>query len=167
MIRLINIDKKNYQNIISLDLGDENIKYVNNISECILEYLYFRKSVIKAIYLDNTSIGFVMIEDKYNTKWITQFLIDKKFQNQGYDSVILKLILRYIQKKYHTKYVYLSIGNLLASNLYLKFGFYQVKDKLSEYYNKNYNKTVYCINLTKFDFNLENKQKLGQSVVKI
>ena len=65
MIRLINIDKKNYQDIISLDPGEVNQKFIDNISECILEYLYLRKSVIKAIYLDETPIGFVMIEDKY------------------------------------------------------------------------------------------------------
>ena len=167
MIRLINIDKKNYQNIISLDPGEIDKKYVDNIADCILEYLYLRKSIIKAIYLDDTPIGFVMIEDKHNNKWIRQFLIDKKYQNKGFGQIALKLILRYIQKKYQSKNVYLSTNNELAIYIYLKFGFNETNDKLNDYYKTHFSETVYSIDLSKFNFNIEIKMNTRMSVVQI
>jgi RimJ/RimL family protein N-acetyltransferase len=108
-----------------------------------------------------------MIEDKHNNKWIRQFLIDKNYQNKGFGQIALKLILRYIQKKYQTKNVYLSTNNELATYIYLKFGFNETKDKLNDYYKTHFNKTVYSIDLSKFNFNIEIKKKTRMSVVQI
>ena len=153
MIRLINIDKKNYKNILKLDPGSDNKQYIDDISECILEYLFYRKSVVKAINLNNITIGFVMIEDKHNNKWIRQLLIDKKFQNQGYGTIALKLIIRYIQKKYYSKKIFLSTNNSKAVSLYIKFGFYKIEDdNLTKYYKEKYSEDIYNLDLTKFDY---------------
>lgn len=166
MIRLINIDKKNYLSIINLNPGEENKEYIDDISECILKHLFYRKSVIKGIYLNETPIGFVMIYNKYNNKWISEFMIDQEYQRKGYGKIALKLIIRYIEKKYFSSKIYLSTNNNLAERLYLKFGFIKLDDSFSDIYKSQTGEDVFVLNLK--DMNYYDAKNLGlDSVLEI
>ena len=82
------------------------------------------------ICLDNTVVGYTalvfdeQISEPQKRYWLWQLMIDKKYQNQGYATAALKLIVDYF-KKQQIPVITLSTkaSNMNALHLYRKFGF--------------------------------------------
>lgn len=57
--------------------------------------------------------------------WLDRFLIDCRYQGNGYGKAALELMIKYLSRKYHEKDIYLSVvkENAVAIRLYQSHGF--------------------------------------------
>ena len=145
MVRLEEINYKNVWKIAKLKVKDSQGDFVASNTQSLIEaYLTLKDNNGKVftfgIFSDDNPIGFLMIgydvidpdEDNipkvsYKNYLIWRFMIDEKYQNQGFGKEALKLAIDFI-KTFPcgiSKYCYLSYepDNLVAKKLYNEFGF--------------------------------------------
>jgi len=144
-ITLRNVTKDNFNNIIELNSGKDNI-YITTNAYTIIESFFDKKiKYVKGIYLNNIPIGLIWSFPKSkNELYISRFMIDKKYQGKGYGKISFNLSLKYFVNKYKPTKLVISSKNEVAINLYKKFGFkdtgkIDVKygDKILEVLTKN------------------------------
>ena len=83
----------------------------------------FNPKNIQIILLNNTPLGYLESEDKENTLFIYNLLIDKSFQNKGIGTGILTILIddAFAQKK--TVQLEVLKVNTRAKQLYQRLGF--------------------------------------------
>ncbi len=128
MIKLKPITKDNIDDVLSLNVRDDQKNYVSSVSDSLAQaYVYSETAYPFAVYNDDTLVGFIMMgyyEVKhYYTLW--KFLIDQRYQNQGYGRQALELGLGYIKEKFNPPDIYTGVapGNTVAKKLYRSVGF--------------------------------------------
>ena len=140
MIELRQVTQENFDEVIKLKVADDQRSFVSSVAESLAQaWLYHNTAFPFAIYADNIPVGFVMLgyyrsRDQY-TLW--KFLIDEKYQNNGYGKKALSLAINYLILTFNAKEVYtgVSIGNEKAKHLYVSFGFREtgiVEDDMEE-----------------------------------
>lgn len=82
------------------------------------------------IYDNTLLIGFAMYglwiyEGENGRVWLDRFLIDERYQHQGYGEKVLMKLINEIFNQYKYDNIFLSLydTNRVAEHLYLKFGF--------------------------------------------
>jgi diamine N-acetyltransferase len=142
MIELRKIDSENVWKVIKLSVNDEQENFVATNTESMIEAFTTITSGGVAlpfgIYNDGCLVGFVMFgygttgdEDEpaiaKNNYEIWRFMIDKKFQHQGFGRKALIASLQYLETMPCGKadYCWLSYEpeNIAAKNLYSSEGF--------------------------------------------
>jgi len=140
MVELRPITKENIDEVLSLDILDDQRAYVSSVAHSLAQaFVYHETAFPFAVYADDAAIGFVMMgyyepREQY-TLW--KFLIDKRYQGNGYGREALKLGIEFVTEKFGAKEIYtgVSIGNVRAKNLYLSFGFKEtglIEDNMEE-----------------------------------
>ena len=129
-IFLTDVDENNWTKLISLKLSEEQLKYVANpIGILARAYVYRNYNArVFAIQKESKIIGMLMIRDikeEPRCYELQQFLIDSRYQNQGYGYRALKLILEYlyIERKYDNVEVCVKKEDAQAIHIYKKIGF--------------------------------------------
>ena len=138
MVILEDITKENWEYIAFLTTNENKMptlveKYLNGNAYSMLEVIYRDSLEMKAIVLcendKKKGIGFVSYgpseDDNGNTVYmLRRFMIDVRFQGQGYGTKALKLVLEEMQKKYGCDEIYLSTvpENEKAIHIYEKAG---------------------------------------------
>ncbi len=128
MISLRLIDAYNFHHVCDLTVDDTQKPFIAPNVYSIAEAKIYPEATIRAIYFDQTPIGFLMFSRtmKDNNKpWIMRFMIDHKFQGLGYGKIALNQALQLIQATYGVSSVYLSAhkNNTAAIRFYEAFGF--------------------------------------------
>lgn len=134
-IALKRITRKNYREIIKLEVKPEQRKLVASNAVSLADAYFYRAAWFRAIYADNIPIGFVMLADlslKY--KIITHYkpriflwrlMIAKEYQGEGYGYKAMMLIIEHVRSKSKFKELMTSYvptdGN--AGKFYEKLGF--------------------------------------------
>lgn len=86
------------------------------------------------IFVDGALVGFIMHAYEKGTRnmyWINGFLIDEKYQGQGYGKAALGEMVRLITQQFgECEEIRLTVhkNNVPARNLYLGFGFHPTGD---------------------------------------
>ena len=86
------------------------------------------------IYEDNKPVGFFCLDynpDKNSTYWLCGFMIDKKYQRQGYGKAALIKIVDYLKTNHpncNTLGLTVDPRNIPAQNMYKDFGFTDTGD---------------------------------------
>ena len=85
MVKLKEINKENFWEVIELGVKDEQKEYVLDNSISIAQAKIQPECIPMAIYDDETLVGFLMycIDTDDGNYWIYRFMIDKKFQRMG------------------------------------------------------------------------------------
>jgi len=125
--QLIKIEKKVFR---------EDAFSRETIKKLILQNTLFLK--IEDDNLSNKIIGFVIaIKDDEDRVNIINFVIQKKFQKQGYGSLLLKKALERINRIKGVKRIILNVktSNVSAIDLYKKFNF-RIVGKIEQYYRQ-------------------------------
>lgn len=150
-ISLVNVDYKNYDDIIDLKVNDNQKNFVaSNIYSLAEAYAVIASkgnALPFGIYLDDKPVGFLMIgyypdmeyakaafdEDEEIPYYVPEsylvwrFMIDKEYQGKGYGKEAFRLALEYIKScpLGKAKYCWLSYEpeNTVARALYRSFGF--------------------------------------------
>lgn len=142
MIEFRKITYENLHEIINLSVTDSQSKFVASNSASIMDaYVAITNDGIAlpfGIYADNRAIGFIMFtygakKDEnvpviaYQNYCIWRFMIDAKYQKQGYGKEAIQEAIRYMQSFPCGKAEYCWINyepeNIAAKTLYEKCGF--------------------------------------------
>ncbi|MCR5323650.1 MAG: GNAT family N-acetyltransferase [Lachnospiraceae bacterium] len=128
MIHLKTVTRDNIEELIGLSVREDQKSFVSSVAESLAQaYVYSENAYPFAVYEDDTLVGFIMMgyyEAKhYYTLW--KFLIDQRYQNQGYGRQALELGLAYVKDKFDPPDIYTGVapGNMVAKKLYESVGF--------------------------------------------
>ena len=121
------IDKSNYNECISLRVGEHQKNYVASNMYSLVQASYEDGLYPLGIFNEDEMIGFLLYDyDEELNGWsFSRFMIDIKYQNKGFGRKALEKFLEYFQSKFPNKSLYTSveIDNDIAIKLYQKYGF--------------------------------------------
>ena len=128
MVVLKEITKENLDEVLALSVADDQKSFVSTNAESLAQaYVYSDTAYPFAVYDDDTIVGFIMMgyyeAKEYYTLW--KFMIDKRYQNNGYGRRALELGIRYLRDRFNVSEIYTGVipGNTIAKNLYKSVGF--------------------------------------------
>ncbi len=127
-IRLEKVSIDNLENILSLQISEEQKKFVSSPAYALAQaYVYYETAYPFAIYNNDVIIGFVMLGfyESRNQYTLWKFLIDKQYQNKGYGKDALLQCIQYAKEHFKCTELYtgVAIENQAAKHLYEKIGF--------------------------------------------
>jgi len=130
-INIVPVSKDNWFECTKLSITkeQENI-FPAGVVYWLAESKFENSFIPLSIYLKDTLIGFctIGIEPDTNLMWIIAFMIDKKYQGNGYGKRALEKLIGYIRRNYEGDS--LTIGhrpeNIVAEKLYSSFGFIEI-----------------------------------------
>ena len=126
-IKFRDIDKSNYNECISLRVGEHQKNYVASNMYSLVQASYEDRLYPLGIFNEDEMIGFLLYDyDEELNGWsFSRFMIDIKYQNKGFGRKALEKFLEYFQSKFPNKSLYTSveIDNDIAIKLYQKYGF--------------------------------------------
>lgn len=128
MVELREITRDNYEECLCLSVAESQRNFVSSNAHSLAQaYVYYNTSYPFAVYADNMMIGFIMLGyyEAQNCYTIWKFMIDTKYQNQGYGKIALKLGIDYLVERFNVKEVYTAYesNNSVARKLYTSIGF--------------------------------------------
>lgn len=116
--------------ILGLSVHDLQKKFVASNAVSIAQAHFADNAVFRAIYGDETPIGFVMFDDDPNEKEphhydLWRFMIDKNYQGRGYGWKAMDEIIRFVRKETNQREFMLSCvpGEGGPEEFYRKYGF--------------------------------------------
>lgn len=137
-ISLVSLNENNKDEYFSLEIKKSQDGYVESPEESfndMMTHAYNTDWNIDCIYADGNVIGYTMtgLNKKSNDVWLDRFMIDKHYQNKGYGTKALTMILEKLKKIKKTKGgkdIVLSVEkhNDCAIKMYEKFGFKMTKE---------------------------------------
>lgn len=125
-MELVNVNEKNFEEIIGLKTKAEKQGYVDSslysVAECFVD-----KNHMEAfgIYKDDLLIGFVSIYFEGNFGQIINFFIEDYYQNKGYGGKIVEKLLEIFGELYKVDTVSVGVHkeNIRAFDFWKKLGF--------------------------------------------
>lgn len=139
MIRLERVTQDNLQQVITLDIADEQRRFLETPSVLygVTEVQFHPTYLPYAILDDNTMVGFVIYgylpEDSLKW-WIPLLIIDHRYQGKGYGRAAMEAVIKTVREQVPTcKEIALSYkqDNTVAERLYLSVGF-EKTDEIDE-----------------------------------
>lgn len=128
MISLREITKENLRDIFRLKVAPEQERFVASNSISIAQ-AYFDREVawFRAIYADDTPVGFVMLHDEPALRkyYLWRFMIDQQFQKHGYGARALEQVIAYVRQRPGAQEMFTSVvpGEGCPGAFYEKLGF--------------------------------------------
>ena len=126
-IKFRDIDKSNYNECISLRVGEHQKNYVASNMYSLVQASYEDGLYPLGIFNEDEMIGFLLYDyDEELNGWsFSRFMIDIKYQNKGFGRKALEKFLEYFQSRFPNKSLCTSveIDNDIAIKLYQKYGF--------------------------------------------
>lgn len=144
-MKLVDITSENWEDVIFLTTnesitvksGEESFEAKGMPSLCenhvasnalsIVQSVYEDGWIVKAIEQDGKLIGFTMFGwcEEEGFYELCRFMIDIRYQNRGYGTQALRMILDEMKSRFGCKEIFLSTGpdNVRAKHVYEKVGF--------------------------------------------
>lgn len=130
MIRLVEVNETNWIDIIRLSVTDEQQKYLDRPTGIIARGYIYRgaNARVFGIVSDEQMVGVALVKDMDEEPAcydLQQFMIDKRFQNQGFGTEALKQIIAMLKEeaKYKCVEVCVNKEDAAALRVYEKVGF--------------------------------------------
>ncbi|NQV42675.1 MAG: GNAT family N-acetyltransferase [Candidatus Marinimicrobia bacterium] len=98
-IALRELSKSNYRDILKLKVADHQTGFVASNAISLAQALFHSQAWYRGIYDGDIAIGFVMLDldmDKPEY-YLWRYMIDEKFQGQGYGLKALELVIEYVK----------------------------------------------------------------------
>ena len=142
-VTLRRITRRNYRKIVRLKVKPEQEYLIASNAVSMADAYFYREAWMRAIYLGERPIGFVMLGDstlKYKIithfkhyLYIWRFMIDDRYQRKGYGTKAMKRIVDHVKSKFNAKelIVYTLPENINALEFYKEFGFKPTGKKLA------------------------------------
>ena len=155
VISLREITADTVREICRLKVNESQNQFVATNAESLAEANFYDKAWFRAIYADETPVGFVMTEEnrKEGKFYIWRFMIDERYQRLGFGKKALAQVVDRIQNYPNAKEIF--VGVILeeggAKKFYQRCGFeltgeYEYGDPIMKLYLKenksDANKTV-------------------------
>ncbi len=130
MVKLFDIDEQNWLEIVSLSVNEEQKKFLDKPIGILARGYIYRSNNAKVYGISNDEniIGVALVKDLDEEPAcydLQQFMIDRHFQNKGYGTEALRLILTLLSKegKYGQVEVCVNKSDTAALRMYKKVGF--------------------------------------------
>ncbi len=121
------ITSGNYLEAVDLAVRADQMDFVALNSVSLVEAAYERGRMPRAIYAGENMVGFVLLSRNRHTGvfWISQLMIDQRFQGLGYGRRAMELALDVLYLMSEKPKICLSFAptNIVAKNLYESLGF--------------------------------------------
>jgi diamine N-acetyltransferase len=113
VITLREITKENLEDILNLQVTKEQENFVASNAVSIAQaHFYPEVGWFRAIYADDTPVGFVMLADESAnssyTYYIWRLMIDSRFQKRGFGRRAVELVLQHVKTRPQVKYLLTS-----------------------------------------------------------
>ena len=130
MIHLVEISEENWREVARLSVTAEQQAFLDNpIGILARGYVYRNCNArVFAIASDEEIVGVAMVrglDEEPACYELQQFMIDQRFQNKGYGTRALQLIIALLrrERKYHCMEVCVNKQDAAALHVYRKLGF--------------------------------------------
>ena len=142
-ITLRRITRRNYHQITNLKVKPDQEDLIASNAVSMADALFFREAWMRAIYLGDIPIGFVMLGDstlKYKILkpikpylYIWRFMIAARYQGKGYGNKAMEKIIEHVKSKHNAKELltYTLPQNKNAISFYKHLGFKLTGKKLA------------------------------------
>ncbi len=126
-VTLRKINSETVRTICELKVSDNQKQFVTPNAISIAEAHFREEAWFRAIYADETPVGFVMLYEvpKYGSYAIWRFMIDARYQGRGYGRKAMELVIKRIRSKpsvnHFITHVVREEGG--PEGFYRKFGF--------------------------------------------
>jgi diamine N-acetyltransferase len=132
-ISLREVTRETVKSILNLSVAEEQQKFVASNARSIAEAYFAKDAWFKAIYADETPVGFLMISDipEKAEYFLWRFMIDAEHQGKGYGRQALELLIQHIRTRPNAKAFYTSHrkGSGDPGGFYRKMGFEYTGDE--------------------------------------
>ncbi len=100
-ITLKEITSETVRVICDLSVRDDQIKFVAPNAVSIAQAYFSRHAWFRAIYADDTPVGFLMLEDQPEKPeyYLWRFMIDHRYQGLGFGSRAMGLLIEYVKSR--------------------------------------------------------------------
>jgi diamine N-acetyltransferase len=134
-ITLCRITRRNYRQITNLRVKPEQRPLIASNAVSMADAYFYKEAWMRAIYCGETPIGFIMLGDNSlkfkfikhfkHYLYIWRFMIADKYQNQGYGSKAMELVIQHVKSKFNAQELitYTLPQNKGALEFYKKLGF--------------------------------------------
>lgn len=115
----------NKAEILSLSIKENQRNFIEPIAECLDEAEEDPRFIPVGLYVDKVAVGFGMYGKFKDQVWLDRFLIDERYQGNGFGKDFLKKFISFLEEKYPQNDIHLSVvpGNERAIDLYQQFDF--------------------------------------------
>lgn len=130
MIKLVDVNEQNWLSVVSLSVREEQKRFLDKPIGIVARGYIYRScnARVYGISNDEQVIGVALVKDMDEEPAcydLQQFMIDRRFQNNGYGTEALRLILSLLSKegRYSQVEVCVHKSNAAALRMYKKAGF--------------------------------------------
>lgn len=130
MIKLFDVNEQNWLDVISLSVHEDQKKYLDKPIGIVARGYIYRSCNARVFGISNDEdvIGIALVKDMDEVPAcydLQQFMIDRRFQNKGYGTEALRMILSRLSKegKYSQVEVCVDKNDAQALWMYKKVGF--------------------------------------------
>jgi diamine N-acetyltransferase len=138
VISLREITDANREDVYALRLARGQERFVSNVPDSIQEAADEPdgRAIYRALYADETLVGFVMITDEtsgapgYIAQYLWKLLIEARYQRRGYGTAALDLVVEYFKRRPETAVMWTSAQQGEGSPIpfYERYGFERTGD---------------------------------------
>ncbi len=124
-LREITVD--NWMDAMKLKVDVEQERFVASNAASIAQSKFHDFLECYGIYYEDTMIGFTAfgINPEDDNVWIARYMIDYRYQGNGYGKAGLHILLEFMIREYDCSEVFLDVGedNTIAKRMYTNAGF--------------------------------------------
>lgn len=121
------VNENNWRECVNLKVADNQRDYIEDNALSIAQSKYEPQWIPVCIYYDDKMIGFAMHGTDIDNGhvWLDRFMIDERYQGNGYGSLAIKELIKLLQSTYKCNRIYLSttLNNKGVQKFYEQFGF--------------------------------------------
>lgn len=99
VVTLREVSEKNIEPVLWLKVSSEQEKFVANNAVSIAQGTYSKLAWFRAIYADETPVGFVMLsnDEEKPEYYLWRYMIDARFQKLGFGRRALEHVIAYVR----------------------------------------------------------------------
>ena len=131
-MEFIKISKSNYMECINLKVSADQVDFVSDNSQSLVESVFEEGLNTLGIYNEDTMIGFILYDyDSSFPGWsLSRFMIDYRCQGKGYGKKSAEEFLDYFKKEVPADKIYISVcvDNQPALKMFENLGFQKIKE---------------------------------------
>ena len=110
-VTLREVTRENLREVLLLEVAPEQKRFVaSNAISIAQAHFYPEVAWFRAIYADETPVGFLMLEDGAGAQevFLWRFMIDRRFQRHGFGRRAIELVLEHVRARPGTSALTLS-----------------------------------------------------------
>lgn len=121
------ITKDTFFGFCQLSVSEKQKNFVDSVAESMAEANFTESAWFQGIYADETTVGFLMLDDQPDIPkyYIWRFMIDHRFQGMGLGRQALDLLIKYVRTRPNASELLTSVMLMEGGPLefYQKAGF--------------------------------------------